>query len=31
LGPEGGEAPIRGTDFATLANGRLASVIGFLD
>lgn len=31
LGPEGGEAPIKGTDFATVENGRLASVTGFLD
>ncbi|PVE21735.1 polyketide cyclase [Microvirga sp. KLBC 81] len=31
LGPEGSDGPIKGTDFATLENGRLASVIGFLD
>lgn len=31
LGPEGGEALIKGTDFATLENGRLKSVYGFLD
>ncbi|MEZ0168194.1 nuclear transport factor 2 family protein [Microvirga sp. TS319] len=31
LGPEGGDGPIKGTDFATLENGRLATVTGFLD
>jgi hypothetical protein len=31
LGPEGSDGPIKGTDFATLENGRLKSVIGFLD
>jgi hypothetical protein len=31
LGPEGSEGPIKGTDFATLENGRLKSVVGFLD
>jgi hypothetical protein len=31
LGPEGCDGPIKGTDFATLANGRLKSVVGFLD
>ncbi|MBP2557514.1 hypothetical protein J2857_000265 [Neorhizobium galegae] len=31
LGPEGGEALIKGTDFAILENGRLKSVYGFLD
>ena len=31
LGPEGGEALIKGTDFATLENGRLKTVYGFLD
>jgi hypothetical protein len=31
LGPEGSDGPIKGTDFATLENGRLASVVGFLD
>ena len=32
LGPEGGEAVVQGTDFATLAgDGRLQEVAGFLD
>lgn len=31
LGPAGVEAPIQGTDFATIAGGRLQSVTGFLD
>lgn len=31
LGPEGSDGPMKGTDFATLENGRLASVVGFLD
>ncbi len=32
LGPEGGEAPGEGTDFALLApDGRLGLVIGFID
>jgi hypothetical protein len=31
LGPEGGEAPIKGTDFGTLEDGRLSRVVGFLD
>lgn len=31
LGPEGGDGPIKGTDFATVEDGRLVSVIGFLD
>jgi hypothetical protein len=31
LGPEDGEALIKGTDFAILENGRLKSVYGFLD
>ena len=31
LGPAGSDDPIKGTDFATLANGRLESVVGFLD
>jgi SnoaL-like domain len=31
LGPEGDEAPIKGTDFATLEDGSLSRVIGFLD
>ncbi|WP_207482328.1 nuclear transport factor 2 family protein [Arenibaculum pallidiluteum] len=31
LGQEGTDGPIKGTDFATLENGRLKSVVGFLD
>lgn len=31
LGPDGIEAPIRGTDVADIRDGRLANVIGFLD
>jgi hypothetical protein len=31
LGPEGGEAPIKGTDFALVESGRLRNVTGFLD
>jgi hypothetical protein len=31
LGPEGADEPIKGTDFATLDNGRLKHVTGFLD
>ncbi len=31
LGPQEGEALIKGTDFATLENGRLKTVHGFLD
>ena len=31
LGPVGGEAVIKGTDFATLQDDRLLSVSGFLD
>jgi hypothetical protein len=31
LGPEGSDGPIKGTDFATLEDGRLKSVVGFLD
>jgi len=31
LGPQEGEALIKGTDFATLENGRLKAVHGFLD
>jgi hypothetical protein len=31
LGLEGSDGPIKGTDFATLENGRLKSVVGFLD
>ena len=31
LGPDGIEAPIEGTDFVTVAEGRIAAVTGFLD
>ena len=31
LGREGHDAPIKGTDFATLEDGRLSQVIGFID
>jgi hypothetical protein len=31
LGPDGGEAPIKGTDFAQLEGERLKTVTGFLD
>jgi hypothetical protein len=31
LGPRGGDAIIKGTDFLTLEDGRIASVTGFLD
>jgi hypothetical protein len=31
LGPAGAEPPIQGSDVVTLRNGRIASVIGFLD
>jgi hypothetical protein len=31
LGPQGGEAVIKGTDFAVLQSGRLHAVTGFLD
>lgn len=31
FGPEGADGPIKGTDFATLNNGRLKEVVGFLD
>jgi hypothetical protein len=31
LGPEGGEAVVRGTDFAVTQGGRLKAVTGFLD
>ena len=31
LGPEGADGPIKGSDFATLDNGRLKHVVGFLD
>jgi hypothetical protein len=31
LGPDGAEAPIQGTDFAVIENGRIAKVTGFID
>ncbi|WOH66837.1 nuclear transport factor 2 family protein [Bradyrhizobium sp. BWA-3-5] len=31
LGPDGGDSPIKGTDFAVLSDGRIRSVTGFLD
>lgn len=31
LGPEGAEAPIKGTDYVRVEDGRLKSVTGFLD
>jgi hypothetical protein len=31
LGPDGSDGPVRGTDVATLENGRIKSVAGFLD
>lgn len=31
LGPDGAEAPIKGTDFVQLESGRLSKVSGFLD
>jgi hypothetical protein len=31
LGPAGADAPIKGTDFVRLQDGRLKSVTGFLD
>jgi len=31
LGPEGGEAPVKGTDFVAVEDGRLKSVTGFFD
>jgi len=31
LGPDGGDSPIKGTDFAVLSNGRIRSITGFLD
>jgi hypothetical protein len=31
LGPDGADSPIKGTDFAVLANGRIRSITGFLD
>lgn len=31
LGPKGVDSPIKGTDFATVQNGKIRSVTGFLD
>jgi SnoaL-like domain len=31
LGPEGGDAPLKGTDFGRLEGGRLKTVTGFFD
>jgi hypothetical protein len=31
LGPKGADAPIKGTDFAAIKNGKIESVTGFLD
>ena len=31
LGPDGGNSPIKGTDFAVLKDGRIRSITGFLD
>jgi hypothetical protein len=31
LGPDGVDSPIKGTDFAVLKEGRIRSIIGFLD
>lgn len=31
LGPDGGDSPIKGTDFAVLSDGRIRSITGFLD
>lgn len=31
LGPDGAEAPIKGTDYVRVEDGRLKSVTGFLD
>jgi len=31
LGPKGADAPIKGTDFANMKNGKIESVTGFLD
>lgn len=31
LGPDGADAPIKGTDFVQVEDGRLKSVTGFLD
>ena len=31
LGPDGADAPIKGTDFAIVRDGRIKSITGFLD
>ena len=31
LGPDGADSPIKGTDFATLSDGKIRSITGFLD
>jgi hypothetical protein len=31
LGPDGADSPIKGTDFATLRDGRIRTITGFLD
>ena len=31
LGPDGADSPVKGTDFATLKEGRIRSITGFLD
>lgn len=31
LGPDAGDSPIKGTDFAVLSGGRIRSITGFLD
>ena len=31
LGPDGGDSPIKGTDFAVVEDGRIRRVTGFLD
>jgi len=31
LGPDGADSPIKGTDFATVKDGRIRSITGFLD
>jgi hypothetical protein len=31
LGPDGADAPIKGTDFAVVRDGRIRSITGFLD
>ena len=31
LGPDGADAPIKGTDFAVLRDGRIQGITGFLD